>query len=101
MKRQKTVMFERPKQGRMINFYRSMLHFDFYRVPFRLMLPDGEYYYRTLVGSVFSICTIVGLTIFLILKVAAMTSYSNYSILVSEMLDFFEETDAFGEGKQF
>ena len=85
----------------MINFYRSMLRFDIYRVPFRLMLPDGEYNYRTLIGSSFSICTIIGLTIFFMLKAAAVASYSNYSILVSEILNFFEETDAFGEGNKF
>lgn len=61
-----------------------MLNFDLYREPFNLVLPDGKTQYRTLLGSILSIITIVVVMSYGSIKMASMVNYSDYKVQVRE-----------------
>ena len=57
-----------------------MLNFDIYREPFHLMMPDGKSKYRTLLGSILSIFTLISIFLFSVYKLIDFISFEDYQI---------------------
>lgn len=57
-----------------------MLSLDLYKVPFMFMMPDGKPMYRTLLGSVLSIITVVVLLSYAVYKSIVMGNLNDYKI---------------------
>lgn len=73
-----------------------MLGLDIYRMPFRLLLPDENGMYRTFLGTVLSILTLVMIITFGGFKTSQLVGMLDYKVQTHEMLEYFEATDKFG-----
>ena len=59
-----------------------MLNFDIYREPFHLMMPDGKSKYRTLLGSLLSIFTLISMLLFAVYKLVDFITLQDYKVQV-------------------
>ena len=65
-----------------------MLGLDIYRMPFRLLLPDENGMYRTFLGSVLSILTLVMIITFGGFKTSQLVGMLDYKVQTHEMLEY-------------
>ena len=71
----------------------TMLHFDLYKQPFRLLLPDGKNEYRTFAGAVLSLVTILVILSYGGFKFTELVSNQNYTVKSHELDDYYAETE--------
>ena len=72
------MTFYERKQGRCTSFYEKALYIDIYPRAFNFYLPGNQPRYRSLLGSVLSIATIL-----------AMLSYSTYKwVRLTQIVDY-------------
>ena len=80
----------------------TTLKFDcIYRQPLNFMLPGDKYQYKTFWGSIFSICTILIISLFAGLKFIQLVQQSEYKIQVRTIENYFNHTDEFGYDDEF
>ena len=66
------------------------LHLDLYRRPFMFNLPDEASMYRTLLGSVLSVVTLLIMLGYAYLKLIKLQSYQDYVINEAYREQFFD-----------
>ena len=73
-----------------------MLNLDLYRQPFRFIMPDDEFNYRTLCGANLSIITIFLLCFFAGYKLDGLMNFSDYKVQVHETDFYYDLKEPFG-----
>ena len=71
----------------------AFLSIDIYRRPFLLLFPDQRNYHRTLIGSVFSVITIMAILGYALLRIEDLLS--EYKILDQVQENYFDHNDTF------
>ena len=61
-----------------------------------MILPDGKDTYKSFLGSMFSLITIILLSIYGIFKLLSLMNYSDYNVQVSMKENFYAAEDRFG-----
>lgn len=89
------------RSKKLSGFSAKYLGLDIYRQPFRLLLPDGNGMYRTFLGSLLSIITLVLIITYGSFKASELFSKQDYQVQKRELLDFYEEKEAFGADDGF
>ena len=64
-------------------------------------MPDGEGQYKSFLGSIFSIITLLTMLSYASYKFTALISYSDYKIQVSDQENFYTDEDFFGNENGF
>mmetsp|Transcript_24759 Transcript_24759/g.30942 ORF Transcript_24759/g.30942 Transcript_24759/m.30942 type:complete len:199 (-) Transcript_24759:1123-1719(-) len=72
------------------------LIFDLYRKPFRLFLPDEQTMYRSLLGVILSVLTVVLMLFYAGWKLLAMFTLTDYIVRVHDQDNFYAFTEGFG-----
>ena len=67
-----------------------------YRQPFRLILPDGKDTYKSFLGSMFSLATIILISMYGIFKLSSLMKYSDYNVQESRKENYYVSEDSFG-----
>ena len=66
-----------------------------YPQPLRLILPDGSDTYKSFLGSMLSLLTIITLAFYSIFKLSVLISYSDYKIQVSDLENYYVAENSF------
>ena len=66
---------------------------DLFAQPFRLLLPDREDKYRSILGAVFSLGTLIILIGYALYKIQELTVNLDYSIQIHEKKLFYDPAD--------
>ena len=80
---------------------RNILRFDFYKQPFRLILPDEKDAYRTLTGACLTALTFVFMLLYLLAKVQAMITLQDYKVQTRIEDRIYKDTDQFSFSQGF
>ena len=89
---EKFMTFYERKMGRCAGFYEKLLYLDLYPKPFHFLLPDDQPRYRSLLGSVLSVCTILAIFSYATFKLNRLVKLMDYSVnIVNE--DHFYDSD--------
>ena len=72
-----------------------MLSLDLYRLPFRLLLPDNQDQYRTFLGSILSIFTVVIILTYTGYKMAQLASTEEFKIQLRQKDYFYDPKSVF------
>ena len=89
------------EQSRCDSCQQKTLKIDLYRQPFRLRLPDNSDYYKTMLGSILSIITIVSLLTYTAVQLQVMYAREDYVVQLRDELDYFSPEDSFGREQGF
>ena len=74
---------------------RGTLFLDIYKEPFRLLLPDGNDAYKSFLGAVLSIITLLTLLTYASYKFQTLISYTDYKVQVADKENFYTDNDFF------
>ena len=78
--------------GRCDRFYKNLLYLDFYPRPFHFLMPDEASRYRSLLGSVLSVCTVLAIGSYASFKLNRLVNLIDYSVnIVNE--DHYYDSD--------
>ena len=69
---------------------RGILRFDFYKQPFRLLLPDRKNEYRTFAGGLLSILTIVLMLYYATYKLNTLITKDDYKVQLRRRERYYE-----------
>ena len=72
-----------------------------YRQPFRLLLPDGHDTYRTFIGSILSVITIVTIAMYGTYKFTELMGEEDYRVQVRILENEFATNATFGSADGF
>ena len=61
-----------------------------------MILPDGKDTYKSFLGSMFSLITIILLSMYGIFKLLSLMNYSDYNVQVSSKENYYVSEDSFG-----
>ena len=78
-----------------------MLWLDMYKRPFSLLLPDGKQEYRTFIGSILSLITVLIFLPYLVWKMEVIFSQEDFKVYTKELQNFYTQDDKFGMGQNF
>jgi len=88
-------MLKHEEMGAVDGCQRRFLNLDLFRQPFRFLLPDQQDRYRTFLGALLSLITLMGLVAFSVVRLTALTTNSDYKIQVQNKKYFYEDSDVF------
>mmetsp|Transcript_3956 Transcript_3956/g.4738 ORF Transcript_3956/g.4738 Transcript_3956/m.4738 type:complete len:225 (-) Transcript_3956:1540-2214(-) len=88
--------YSKQKLGGCEKCQQKILWLDLYKQPFRLLLPDGSDQYKSFLGSLLSILTVMTLLSYATYKFSSLVSYSDYKVQVSNEENFYNADDKFG-----
>ena len=77
------------------------MRLDVYRQPFRLLLPDGHDTYRTFIGALLSLCTIVVILTTGVYKFTTLVSNDEYQVQLRTIENEFATNATFGSANGF
>ena len=77
------------------------MKFDLYRQPYKLLLPDGKNEYRTFGGSILSLCTILAVVGFAVIRIIAVASRADHKVQSQKEENYFADTDVLSENDGF
>ena len=80
---------------------KSTLRFDLYKQPFRLLLPDEKDTYRTFVGAMLTIFSIILVLVYAGFKVGNLFALDEYKIQVRQKEHLYNEQDKFDYSQGF
>ena len=80
---------------------KSTLVLDIYRKPFRLTLPDDQSRYRSLLGAVLTIITLIMTLSYASWKLLTMFEQSEYKIQTHDLENFYDYEEEFGQSEGF
>ena len=80
---------------------KSSLVFDMYRKPFRLLLPDEKPQYRTLVGAVLTIFTLIITLSYTSWKLLVMFEQTEFKIQAHDQENYYDFEEEFGTNEGF
>ena len=72
-----------------------------YRQPFRLLLPDGHDSYRTFIGALLSLMTLLTLLTYGSLKITSLVHSDDYSVGMHILEDHYASNATFGASDGF
>ena len=68
---------------------------DLFRTPFRLIMPGNTDQYRSMLGSIFTIITLMLLLSYASFKFSTLAKYEDYRLMEEVQQDYFKVTDEF------
>ena len=78
-----------------------MLGLDIYRQPFRLLLPDGNGMYRSLMGSIMSVITLALIITYGCFEASEVFGDRNYRVQTYDVTRFYSLDQGFGASDGF
>ena len=72
------------------------LSIDMYRRPFHLFLPDNQSLYRSFLGAMLSIMTILLLSSYALWKLANLINRKDYTVRMYDQENFYDIKESFG-----
>ena len=76
-------------------YRKALLPLDIYRQQLKFQLPDGKNEYRSFVGSVLTLLTFINLLSFIVYKLLALVSFSEYTFQHHTQENYFDSEDIF------
>ena len=89
-------MLKHEEMGAVDGCQRRFLNLDLFRQPFNFLLPDQKDRYRTFLGALLSLITLMGLVAYSVVRLTALATNSDYKIQVQNKNYFYEDSDVFG-----
>lgn len=94
-------MFQTEDLSRSDRCQRQALKVDFYKQPFKLLLPDGNDTYKTFIGSFLSVLTIITMVTYASYKFANLLDSSDFRVQERKHENQFAVNATFGYQEGF
>ena len=80
---------------------RGTLRFDLYKQPFRMLLPDQKDEYRTFIGAVLTISSIITVLVFATFKIDTLVNYIDYKVQIRTFEEYYDYRDRIDSSSGF
>ena len=77
------------------------MRFDMYRQPFQFLMPDHDSAYRSVVGTILSILTLILVISYSTYKLIDLTQLNNYKIQEEKLEKYFQHNEPFTQAQGF
>ena len=73
----------------------TVLSVDMYKQPFQFILPDGRSKYRSFVGAVLSIITLLTVLTYFVYKLNVIINFNDFDVQISDFEQYYDTDDVF------
>mmetsp|Transcript_4251 Transcript_4251/g.5291 ORF Transcript_4251/g.5291 Transcript_4251/m.5291 type:complete len:118 (+) Transcript_4251:34-387(+) len=95
------MTFYERKQGKCASFYEKLLFLDIYPKPFYFLMPDSQPRYRSLLGSVLSVCTVLAIFSYAAFKLHRLMRLVDYQVNIVNEDHYYDSSFTFSQAEGF